>query len=144
MAEPLSAQLGAALIRYKHSYLLTPTLLRIVAMWILDEPLDVYTEDKAVIVHALLDAANACTGAQQSLRDVGLPAELLNPLLRAGLSTISSVKDLGVEALPAIKLIGPTRAAQIMNAIEAYEQQTKPALDVGDRQAEGNLVDPVE
>ena len=121
MTKPLSDKLSLALVKYKHSYLLIPALLRIVAMWIHEEPLDVYTEDKAVIVNALLDMANSCTNAQPSLRDVGLPPDLLNPLLRAGLSTVDSVKDLGLQCLPAIKLIGPKRAQLIMEAIAAYE-----------------------
>ena len=82
MTKPLSDKLSLALVKYKHSYLLIPVLLRIVAMWIHEEPLDVYTEDKAVIVNALLDMANNCSVAQPSLRDVGLPPDLLNPLLR--------------------------------------------------------------
>ena len=60
-----------------------------------------------------------------NIKELELPTEILNPLLRAGLRRIDEVEQLGMEGLIRVKTVGPLRASLILKAVAQHKRCSK-------------------
>lgn len=83
---------------------------------------EAHDRDDQAAIDAAWDAVEAALSQPPSndICSLGMPKELLFPLLRAGFEKISEIATLGRDGLLRIKRIGPDRAQQIEEYLKCH------------------------